>query len=722
MNPAGAGALHAATAPAAGGAGRDRVVRLRADLTGQWAEQIIGPMAGWPKIEGQTRIRLVGLPEPFATELAWMAYWQHVIDGTPVGLQPINQLANIIRRAMREHHPLPGSIAEMDAETALRLLRWFYLSRWGRTPAAQCQQRMRALIEVAGLAMIVRCHDRPWWELDMWHPRCDARIPLGDREPRGDGRINPGRISIGWLRDAAKWQLGTTLQAGQLRWCSISQRLPIRFDRWLAEAFTDPRQVLTDPAAAPAHAAAFRLWTAQPDNRVDPGRLARRRPARVHPRRVNDDVRTVAELFEFVADHAAEARAVLGATSPWTQITSGHAAAWFRSLQRLPHHPALTAWHYVDDHALAQIITALPLLGTPRTERLTITRADGTQVDANGFGDPQAMRMILLQILTGRRSSEIRICEFDCLTPVDNPADQSPGDAGRTEPVFRFRYAQSKIDIAPDVILVDSEVAAIIREQQRWVHDQFPTLPERYLFVARKSNRHAAKPYSAGTYQRWLREVSHIVQITDSAGRMVSLSHTHRFRHTRLTRLAELGLPIKVLQRYAGHATPTMAMHYIAARDEHAEQAFLATTKLRADGTRIELSRDDHDTMHLFDRADRILANGWCLLPPLKRCEKGNACLTCSLFATDRTHQDTLQRQLAHTDTLIETTTATFARRHGRTMPEDNVWLQQRRAEQHALARLLRAFADQSPDSGCRTTTAGPMPITLEPPARKAAR
>jgi hypothetical protein len=32
-------------------------------------------------------------------------------------------------------------------------------------------------------------------------------------------------------------------------------------------------------------------------------------------------------------------------------------------------------------------------------------------------------------------------------------------------------------------------------------------------------------------------------------------------------------LPIHVLQRYAGHATPTMTMHYIAARDQHAEQA-----------------------------------------------------------------------------------------------------------------------------------------------------
>lgn len=115
------------------------------------------------------------------------------------------------------------------------------------------------------------------------------------------------------------------------------------------------------------------------------------------------------------------------------------------------------------------------------------------------------------------------------------------------------------------------------------------------------------------------------MQITDSQGRLLQLSHTHRFRHTKLTRLAELGLPIHVLQRYAGHATPTMSMYYVAQREEHAEQAFLTTTKLKADGTRVQFSQQDHDSLHLFDRADRILPNGWCLLPPLQTCDKGNA-------------------------------------------------------------------------------------------------
>ena len=165
---------------------------------------------------------------------------------------------------------------------------------------------------------------------------------------------------------------------------------------------------------------------------------------------------------------------------------------------------------------------------------------------------------------------------------------------------------------------------------------------------------------------------------------------------------SELGLPVHVLQRYAGHATPTMVMQYIVQREEHAEQAFLATVKLKADGTRVAFSREDHDIIHLLGRADRILPNGWCLLPPLQSCGKGNACLTCSVFATDQTHQQALERQLADTAALIDRARTDF---------------QQRQAEHAALTRLLAAMhaapGRAVQGAGCGAAPAGPVPVTL---------
>lgn len=708
--------------------GPDPLERLRQDLPPLWRGPFIGPgITDWDSLLriGATRqIRLDGLPEGLMTELAWMARWQ-ALDGARIDTEAINQLATIVRAAGKAGRPVPTSMHGMDWPTTQALQGWYYAKRWGRLPPRGGSEKLRILTRFARLALIARCHDGPWWQLDHWHPRCDPRIPIAQREPDANFGCSPGRMAHPWLREAVKWHLGTMLDAGTLRWATISaNRLPclIRFDRWLSAAFADPRDVLGDPVRAPGHAAAFRRWTADPRNRRSPGPYDRpHQSATVSPRAVNEDLRAVAELFAFVAANRVEATRIVG-SSAWEQLTEAHAGSWFRQVSRIPRGPELNNRHYVDDHALAQITAALPLMRLPRDEQMLITRGDGTQVFAAGFEDPQAMRMILLQILTGRRVSEIRTCAFDCLSPVPHRGVEA-AEGGE---VTQFHYAQSKIDNAPDYILVDQEVTALIAEQQQWVRERCLDTQPRFLFVQRLGNRTGAKPYSQGTYSKLLRKFSDAVSITDGAGRAVSLSHTHRFRHTRLTRLAELGLPIKVLQRYAGHATPTMSMRYVAQREEHAEQAFLATAKLKADGTRMRFSRDDHDSLHLLDRADRFLPNGWCLLPPLQTCDKGNACLTCSVFVTDDTHQAGLERQLTETAALISRATGAFQDRHGRPMPADNVWLSQRRAEHEALTRLLAAMRD-TPDravrgAGCGSIgrpPAGPVPLTLDSPHRR---
>ena len=691
----------------------DPVDRLWRELPQLWRGPVIGPgIEDWARYSenGERRIDLTGLPGPFPQELAWMAHWQ-AMDGTRSSVLAMNQLANILRRALAHDHPFPGSMLSMDWQAAEKLQGWFYATRWGRLTQEDARRRLRVIFRFARQALIARCADGPWWSLDYWHPRCDPRIPLSAREPLANYGCSPDKIAVPWLREAVKWYLGTMLESGVLRWTTVSQERMTclaRLDRWLTGCFEDPRDVLGDPAAAAGQAAAFARWDADPASRAGSNR---QHAQVVNPRLINDDLRAAAELFAFVAASPAEAGRMLG-PSPWDQVTESHAASWFRQVTRIPHQPMRTDRYYVDDHALAQILAALPLLGLPRTGQMLITRGDGTQMTAAGLDDPQAMRMILLQILTGRRASEIRTCDHDCLSP----AGTLTGEEGE---VTRFRYAQTKIDIAPDTILVDREVTAVIEEQQAWVRGQYPGFPQRFLFVQRTGNRQGSKPYASGSYNWVLRELSDLARFTDSKNRPVRLSHTHRFRHTKLTRLAELGLPVHVLQRYAGHATPTMTLHYIAQREEHAEQAFLATVKLRADGTRVQFSREDHDAMHLLGRADRILPNGWCLLPPLQACGKGNACLTCSVFVTDPTHQQALKRQLADTAALIERVTADFQRRHGHPMPSDNIWLAQRQAEHAALTRVLAAMqagpGRAVQGAGCPSAPpAGPVPVTID--------
>ena len=558
---------------------------MLADLPPGWHGEVIGPgIEGWESMAEADRdraLRLEGLPARLRLELAWMAHWQHR-DGLKVSVDVCNQLASLLAWAPGAGHMLPQSLAWAGKQDLLRLHGTWFHARHGGLPAAAGGRRakLERLLGYPRLALAARLHDGAWWELDTWHPRCDPRIPLRPREPCRSVGCSPGEARLPWVKNAIKWHLSVLLESGALTWSTLTcQRSPalLRFARWL-ESLAEPAAAIGDPQQAGVFAAAFRRWAGDPAHRSSAGRP----PAAVSAGKVNLDLWSAAGLMAFLAGHRQEAAQILG-PSPWDELTDVHPAIWLRQRTRIRRRELLAdETRYVDDHALAQITACLPVLGEPADRTITVTTSGSTRV-LPGQDDPQLMRMLLLQILTGRRASEICLCPFDCLSPAASSAAE--GDA-----VARFRYGQSKIDAAPDTILVDAETVAVIEEQQRWLRGCFPGRDLPHLFPQRRANAHGAKPYGNSNYGRGLALLSELAQITDSAGHSVKLSHTHRFRHTRLTQLAELGLPVHVLQRYAGHSTPTMSMHYVARRDEHAEQAFLATRKFRADGTRVIFS------------------------------------------------------------------------------------------------------------------------------------
>ncbi len=684
---------------------------LLSDLPTEWRGVVIGPdIDMWEyatEAGSSTLLRLGGLPARIRTELAWMAYWQFR-EGNKVTASEYNQIARMLAQCMGTGRLSLDSVLDVDTAEFVPLYRGWFERRHERLPSPRATVGMRrAFCGCPRSALIARMNDGPWWALDVWIPRCDPRIPLRDREPRRTENCRPGQAQIPWMREAIKWHLGTALEAGTLTWSTLVSHHStalLMFDRWLS-TLDDPAAVCRNLDNAGRLAASFRRWVSHPENRI---RSATRRSA--SPCTVNKTLRAVAGLMAFIADNLDECRRLIG-PSPWDDLTDAHSPIWRKQITRARSAPMLSDEHYVDDHALSQIAASAPVLGAALSETVTVCVGDAER-QLPGCGDPQAMRMLLLQILTGRRASEICMCEFDCLSPPTARAVE----AAEGEQVMRFHYAQTKIDCAPDTILVDAEVVAVVEEQQQAVRARFPDSAPRYLFPRLLGNRYGDKPVSRRTYGQALLRFSELAQITDTKGRAVRLSRTHRFRHTRLTRLAELGLPVHVLQRYAGHANPTMSMHYVAQREEHAEQAFLATRKYKADGTAVTFSREDHDGMHLFDRADRFLPHGYCLLPPMQQCDKGNACLTCSVFVTDTSHLETLQRQLDETNALIERTTEQFQLRHGKPMPDDNVWLAQRTAERDALVKLV-ATMQQHPARACQgagSPTSGAVPITID--------
>jgi hypothetical protein len=157
-------------------------------------------------------------------------------------------------------------------------------------------------------------------------------------------------------------------------------------------------------------------------------------------------------------------------------------------------------------------------------------------------------------------------------------------------------------------------------------------------------------------------------------------------RHTRATELLNGGVPIHVVQRYLGHLSPEMTMRYADTLPKTHEREFLRFKKLGADGRELDLDPADiYEMVQLSRHTDRILPNGVCLLPPIKRCDRGNACLTCD-------HLPELQAQLGETEALIEHRRAQHRQRTGQEMSDGNVWLGQRLAEGRSLVSIITAL------------------------------
>ena len=347
---------------------------------------------------------------------------------------------------------------------------------------------------------------------------------------------------------------------------------------------------------------------------------------------------------------------------------------------------------------LARMIACLEILSSSTSQVVTVALPGGEEITARGIGDPQAARAWLLQALTGRRVSEILMLDYDPLTAIPG-LDPTRIDEGAF--VARLRYQQTKIEGVDATILVDATVTALVAAQQAWARDHVdPGVTPPYLFLNPRHNHRGTRPRSYGSHLAALRRLNQATALTDAAGKPLTFTRTHRLRHTRATELLNAGVPIHVVQRYLGHKSPEMTMHYAATLAHTAEAEFLKAHRVGAFGTALVLQPADLlEITQLEARADRALPNGLCTLPPAKTCDRGNACLTCGHFATDSSHLGEHQDQQRRTLRLIEVRQEAFTRRHGQPMPEENIWLRERRRELdslHAIIDALTAAPDQS--------------------------
>lgn len=619
------------------------------------------------------------LPEPMTWELAWLLHREIELGRRihPIGFNSATRLlrvatsegGRVARNAQSLMHLSPDEWVRQGQAARLRG------ADLGRSNDDHALSTLRRLQDV----LVYPYHRGEWWRLDVWNPQLDRRVPQRDHEPSGRSIANFSHLHSDWLREAAKWWLSICLETERYSWSTLKTRLDgLKWlQRYLDQVGDAGPCLTTDPDALRPFIRGF--LASIRDHVVNTGPRKGKSLAGNPHRAI---LTTVEQFFAWMYDNRAEAASTLHEPR-WLMLGPAHG-----TLFRQGDKPRLTNKRSEDmvleDEVVSQIAEGAELLALPK--------ADG------GLGDLSAFHALMLLIRTGRRVNEVLMMDFDPLLPLVGASEDN--DSGL---VARMRYQQTKVQSgAPNSIPVDAEVVAIIRAQQAVAQGHLTSMgvtnrQPRYLFPRQTQNRNGEYPYSAASLHAILGRLTQRLDITDSQGRLVAISKTHRFRHTAATNLLNAGVPLHVVMRYFGHLSPEMTMHYAVTLAQTAEREFLRFKKVTADGRPLPMDQGDlYDVLQLDQRADRVLPNGWCMLPPKQACNRGNACLSCDKFATDASHESELRRQLSDTEKLVERRKAAFLHKYGTPMSTDNVWLQGREEESTSLRRILLSIKDVS--------------------------
>ena len=614
------------------------------------------------------RLDLAVLPVPMRQEVA---YWLHTLA---VAGERVNSwvLAGWVRVAAAvAADGSVSSFAALSVEEWVAAARRRYHDRYHRLPPPSYLHNHRAAVARLHQALTLAYQaGQPWWRCPVWDPRHDRRIPVREHEPLEGQRLNFARVSPAWLREAIQWYFAAGLSTGLLSWSSLPGFLTYlgrHFAAFLAAEGIGTPDLDIDPEAG-IRPVALRLAAWLRQQRTGSGRP-------LAPPTIGLIQTTVSGFYAFMADRRADAAREL-AEPRRAGLTDAH-ARWWRpgEIAGSGRYRGPAEGNYIDPAALSRIAGHVEILGLPRDQARTVV-VDGTPRQVRGLGDEQAMRAFLLAIATGRRINEILMMDFAPLSPV--PGLDTSQAAGAGGPAARLRYQQTKIPGAPQGILVGADVVAIVAEQQDFAralvragdpaaadppivpglagqHRRRPPLPgehpERAAHPARRCAAGHRRHRGAGGLPADPPDVPH------QGHRPAERGGADRRRAALYGRLPGDGHVLRQDPR------------------RNPRGRVLRFAKLRRDGWRLEMDPADVYELVQWTAHHRILPNGVCLLPPPKRCDRGNACLTCDHFATDARHLGELRAQLAATGEIIQARQAQHRQRTGTEMGPDHIWL-----------------------------------------------
>jgi integrase/recombinase XerD len=278
-----------------------------------------------------------------------------------------------------------------------------------------------------------------------------------------------------------------------------------------------------------------------------------------------------------------------------------------------------------------------------------------TQLNQHLVALPEPVqRMVLVIQECGLRVSELVGLQFDCL--------QQDSTGGWFLKFIRWKMKRE------DIIPVSKELAGVIKAQQSYIRQSLGD-EYKYLFcgaVRYFQNKELAefspipKLMLSQMFNQYLNWLAKKFEIRDSSQKNWHFQ-SHQFRHSVGTKMINNNVPHHIIQRYLGHASPTMTSIYAHLMDEtlkkeienyHTKVVNMTGQVIKSDF--IEL--DNNVELQLMKKQvlSEVLPHGYCALPAHLDCSKGNACLQCGDFRTTKEFLDKHKEHKERTQQALE--------------------------------------------------------------------
>lgn len=629
-------------------------------------------------------------------EIAWFIYtvWtEGTFKVSPTTLRWYTQAVT----SLATNHPAPqqASLLEFRPFRLIQEATRIFYTRKNYFPAPGHLRNLEAIATNLHAHLAVRATDAPWYSHDIWSMKLDPRIPRRENEPHSTRNLHLTQLTQPWLKEVVRYWFSQTLTYGYYTWTSLGSHITALnyFSKYLQTTDHTPVTLGADLPAIRRITTGFVEYLRTPVEGCHSKALS--------DNTISNVINAIQRLYEFAYENKALIAEAAG-EPVWENLTADHTRLFptYRRKRNRKAHPVT----YFEPEELTVMLAHIEVLKTPTNQRITIELPGREPATYQGIGDEPVARAWLIQALTGRRASEILMMDYEPLTMLDVDPSKIQEDSF----IARMTYQQTKVEGVEPSILVDAAVVNIIREQQAWVEDKYPGQPHPYLFTNPRGNFKGNQARSYQSYGDVLQRLDNLVKLTNSAGEPLRFTQTHRLRHTRATELLNNGVPVHVVQRYLGHRSPEMTMRYAETLAATAEAEFLRYKKVGSDGRDLGLSpRDLLEISQLDHRADRILPNGYCMLPPTQTCDKGNACLPCGAFATDASYIEEHRAQLTRLEALITARKDHYQAKRGEPMPETNVWLTGRLREKASLEAIIAKLEDETVNGAQAVSGAG---------------